>query len=209
MREVLLVCGILAPLLYIGADILAATRFDGYTYTSQTISELMAIGAPTRPLLIALFVPWNMLVAAFGIGVCISASGKRGLRVAGILLVAYSAVSLAGLFSPMHLRGGTGSTTDVMHILITMLIVLFTLLYIAFGAVADGKGFIFFSVGTILTMMVFGGLAGMQGPRIAANLPTPWVGVCERVSVYSSMIWMLVLAAILLRTRRGSAEAKG
>ena len=214
VRGLLLLCGILAPLLYIGADILAASRFEGYSYTSQTISELMAIGAPTRPLLIALFLPWNVLVAAFGIGVWASAGGKRALRISGILLVACSAVSLAGLSSPMHLRGAAGATAgggmhiaDVMHILITMTIVLFTLLYIAFGAAALGKGFCLYSIGTILAMLVFGGLAGMQGPRIAANLPTPWVGVCERASVYFSMVWMLVLAVALMRARRASIRA--
>jgi hypothetical protein len=210
MQDLLLICGILAPLLYIGGDILAAMRFEGYSYTSQTISELMAIGAPTRPLLIALFVPWNVLVAAFGIGVLVSAGRRKALRVAGILLFAYSVVSLAGLFSPMHLRGAVGpttdSTTDVMHIVITIAIVLFTLLYIAFGSAASGKWFCFYSIGTILAMLLFGGFAGMQGPRIAANLPTPRVGVCERASVYSSMIWMLVLAVVLLRRNKASLE---
>jgi hypothetical protein len=202
IRKFLLVCGILAPLLYIGADILAATRFDGYSYSSQTISELMAIGAPTRPLLIALFLPWNVLVAAFGIGVWLSARGRRAVRVAGTLLLVYSGVSLTGLlFSPMHLRGSAGSATDVMHILITVAIVLLTVLYIAFGAAGDGKWFSLYSVGTIVTMVVFGGLAGMQGPRLAANLPTPLIGVWERVSVYSSMVWMIVLAVVLLRAR--------
>jgi len=62
-----------------------------------------------------------------------------------------------------------------------------------------------------LTLLVFGALAGMQGPRIAANLPTPWLGITERVNVYSSMLWVLVLAVVLLREeqRTGRTQEEG
>jgi hypothetical protein len=47
-RKVLLSCGVAATLLYFGMDLLATWRYDGYSYTDQTISELSAVGAPTR-----------------------------------------------------------------------------------------------------------------------------------------------------------------
>jgi hypothetical protein len=54
-RRMLLVCGIISPVLYIGTDILAATMlYKGYSYTAQQVSELSAIGAPTRPPWIAM-----------------------------------------------------------------------------------------------------------------------------------------------------------
>ena len=31
------------------------------------------------------------------------------------------------------------------------------------------------------------------------NLPTPWVGVRERINIYGYMLWMAVLAIALLR----------
>jgi hypothetical protein len=46
-RKVLLVCGVLAALVYVATDMLAAIRWEGYCYTAQTISETFAIGAPT------------------------------------------------------------------------------------------------------------------------------------------------------------------
>jgi hypothetical protein len=80
-----LFCGILAPLLYVTTDILAAMVWEGYSYTAQTISETFAIGAPTRPLVLL---------------------GKRSLRVAGGLLVGICFVDLIAPFvAPMHLRG--------------------------------------------------------------------------------------------------------
>ena len=204
LRTVLLVCGILSSLVYVGADILAATRWEGYSYTSQMVSELMAIGAPTRPLLVGCFSASNLLVIAFGIGVWLSAGVKRSLRVVGILLVAYAVVGQVGLlFFPMHPRGTEGTLTDTMHIIVTGVISVLTLLFIGFGAKANAKWFRVYSIATIVILLVFGGLAGLLGgPRIAEGLPTPWLGVMERVSIYSSMLWVLVLAVVLLRAQR-------
>ena len=78
-------------------------------------------------------------------------------------------------------------------------LVLLIFLFIAFGATAAGKWFRFYSIGTILTLLVFCTLAGMQDPRVAANLPTPWLGITERVNVYSAMLWVLVLGVVLSR----------
>lgn len=79
--------------------------------------------------------------------------------------------------------------------------VLFILLIIGFGATAFGKRFRLYSIGTILVLLVFGALTGLDGPRIQANLPTPWVGVMERICIFGSMLWVAVLAIALLRVQ--------
>jgi hypothetical protein len=73
----LLVCGILSSLLYVAMNIVGALRFEGYDWLSQTVSELSAIDAPTRPLWVALAIPYTLLVVAFG-----WASGNRRVRIA-------------------------------------------------------------------------------------------------------------------------------
>ena len=204
-RKALLVCGVLAALLYIGTDILAAMHYEGYSYTAQTVSETFAIGAPTRPLVVLRGLAFSVIVIAFGLGVWGSASGKRALRVAGGLLVVIGVVDLAGPFAPMHqravLRAGGGTLTDTLHIILASVDVLLILFIIGFGTTAFGKRFRLYSIGTILIVLVFGALAGLDGPRISANLATPWVGVTERVSIYGYMLWMAVLAIALLRLR--------
>jgi amino acid transporter len=137
-----------------------------------------------------------------------SAGRKRGLRTTGILLVAYGIASHVGSYFPMHQRGATGSLTDTMHIVLTIALVLLIFLFIAFGANAAGRWFRFYSIGTIVTLLVFGALAGMQGPRIAANLPTPYLGITERVNVYSAMLWVLVLGVVLLRSPIPTLESQ-
>lgn len=207
VRKVLLICGILSSLLYVGTDILAATQWEGYSYTSQSVSELMAIGAPTRPLVVSLFTIYNVLVIAFGFGISATANRKRALHFSGILLIGYGIVGqVALLFFPVHLRGAEKTISDTMHVILTMVIVLFTLLSIGFGAAALGKWFRRYSIGTILILLLFGVLAGLDGPRIAAQMPTPWLGVMERINIFASLLWVLVLAIILLRSEKESGQ---
>jgi hypothetical protein len=59
---------------------------------------------------------------------------------------------------------------------------------------------------TIATMVLFGVLAAVDGPRIAANEPTPWVGLTERVCVGADLLWMFVLSGALLCTQGGPAD---
>ncbi len=201
-RKALLVCGILASLIYVGADLLAALRWASYSYSSQMISELMAIDTPTRPLLVVLFSAHNLLAIAFGVGVWVAAGQKRAVRTTAILLVGYGVVGeFALLFCPMHLREAAKSATDTRHIIATAVLVLLTLLFIGFGSVARGRTFRLYSIATIVVLFVFGALAGWQGARIDKGLPTPGFGLLERVNIYSSMAWMLVLAVLLLRVR--------
>ncbi len=201
VRKLFLVCGILSSLLYVAMNVIGAMQFESYSSVSQTVSELFAIGAPSRPLWLVLGLGYDVLVLAFGLGVWASAGGKRALRIVGGLLVAYSVVGLAGPFAPMHLRGQEASLTDTMHIVLTIVLVLFMFLAIGFGAAAFGNRFRLYSIVTILILLVFGALAGVHGPRIAANLPTPWVGVWERINIGVFLLWVVVLAIALLRAR--------
>ena len=79
----LLSCGIAAPLLYAFTDVLLAIRWEDYSFRDQTISELNAIGAPTRTLSIILGIVGYAFLVAFGVGVWRSAVADRRLRAAG------------------------------------------------------------------------------------------------------------------------------
>lgn len=199
VRKALLSCGIVSSLLYVALTVLGAIRWEGYSSISQSVSELSAIGAPSRPLLIPLFITYSVLVIAFGLGVWKTAGRTRPLRVVAGLLVAFGVVCLTGPWTPMHQRGTERTLTDTLHIVSAIVDVLLFLLIIGFGAMAFGKRFRLYSIATIVILVVFGALAGLDGPRIAANLPTPWLGVTERINIFGYLLWFAVLAIALLR----------
>jgi hypothetical protein len=197
-RETLVVCGIVSSLLYVAMNIIVPMQWEGYSSASQTVSELSAIGAPTRPQWVLLGIAYTLLVTAFGFGVWRSARLSRPLRVVGGLMVAYGVISLAWPLAPMHLRGEGFTLTDTMHVILAAVTVFLMLLAIGFGTAAFGKRFRLYSVATLVILFAFGALTFREGPRIAANLPTPWIGVWERINIGVFLLWVVVLAVALL-----------
>ena len=211
-RKALLVCGVISSLLYVGADLLAAARYPEYhSFTSQAISELTAVGAPTRRMVEPLLIGYDILIIAFGVGVWASGR-KRVLHLVGGLLVAIGIVGLAAMpFTPMHLRGTGSLATDAPHIAATAMIVLCILLAIGFGASLFGNRFRFYSWATLLTLVAFGTWTSLEAGRLAADQPTPWLGAAERVHIGAYLAWVVVLAVTLYRTgtRGAAASPKG
>lgn len=207
-RTLLLACGIVSTLLYLFADLLGGLRYPGYSFGSQTISELVAIGAPTRGVVSTLFVAYDVLAVAFGVGVLWAAGRSRALRLTGILLVGYALVGWAGFGSaPIHQRGAGTLEDDLPHVIVAAVIVGLLVLTIAAGAVALGWRFRLYSLATVAAMAAFSAVTFPYAPRIAAGEPTPWIGVYERIVVYAPLLWLAVLAVALLR--RGAAVPGG
>ena len=206
-RRLLLFCGVAAALLYIAMNIFIPFLDKGYNWVTQTVSELSAIDAPTRPLWFPLGIVYTLLIAVFGLGVFRSADGKPSLRIVGVLLIINGLIGLT--WSPMHQRevlaAGGGTFTDTWHLVMATVTVLLMFLSIGFGAAAFGKGFRFYSIITILVFIVFGVLTFIEAPNVDKNLPTPYIGLWERINIAAFMVWILVFSTILLRIEKISS----
>jgi Protein of unknown function (DUF998) len=183
---VLLGCGVASSVLYAATDVLAGLRHDGYSFKSQAVSELSAAGAPTRPLVVSLFTPYNALVSAFGAGVWMACGRRRAGRLTGALLIASAAVGQTTLlFFPMDQRGAEVTSRGSMHPALTGLMSLCIVPAMVVAARLLGRRFRVYSIATIFTLLVFGGLAGLDAPRLEAGERTPRLGVMERMAVFA------------------------
>jgi Protein of unknown function (DUF998) len=202
----LLVCGILSSSLYVGMNIFVAMQDANYSATSQTVSELSAIGAPTRSLWVYWSFAYTFLVVAFGWGIILSSEENHRMRLMGALIVFYGALGLGWPFVPMHTRdvlaAGGGTFSDTLHLIFSAITVCLMLLALGFGAVTFGKAFRIYSIVTILVLATFGMLTGIDAPNVEANMPTPLIGVWERINIGVFLLWVVVVAVILLRRRR-------
>jgi hypothetical protein len=201
-RTMSLVCGVVSSLLY--AAMIWLIRYEGYSPISQVPSELTAIGAPTQALWARLGWIYTVLVTAFGLGLWKSAGGNRSLRIVGGLILTYASLGFLWPFAAMHQRevlaAGGGTWSDTAHLVLGGVTVFLMFLAIGFGAVAFGKRFRLYSIVTIVVLLVFGGLTFLEAPRLQANLPTPWIGLWERISISVFLLWVVMLAAVLWRT---------
>ena len=209
MKKYLLTCGVLSSLFYIAMNALIPLLFDGYSFRSHTVSELSAIGAPTRQLWVWLAFVYMLLFAAFGFGVLKSSIENRHLRTLAIIIFVYCVWNF--YWPPMHQRvviaAGGGTLTDNLHIGWAIATVLFMMLMMAFGSAAFGTRFKIFTIATWVVFIVFGLLTGMEAPGISQNLPTPHIGIWERINIAAFMTWVVVLASVMLSKVNQSAHS--
>ncbi|HEX6891710.1 MAG TPA: DUF998 domain-containing protein [Chryseolinea sp.] len=203
--QAFLICGIVASVLWGLMVAIVPLLWEEYSSKTFTISELSAIGAPTRSLWVPLGIVYTLLMIVFGYGVYLSANGKRSLAVAGIALLINGAFSI--YWPPMHLRGEGVTLTDTLHIVWSAITVALMVIVIISGAKAFGKSFRYYSIVTLIILMVFGMLTGLEAPGIPTNSPTPMIGIWERISVGVFYLWIVVFSVTLLRTMRTSASA--
>jgi hypothetical protein len=201
-RKALLVCGIASSLLY--AVMIWAIRYEGYSLISQVPSELTAIGAPTQRLWALLAPVYTLLVAAFGWGIWRSAGRHRPVRIMGGLILVYASLGILWPFAAMHQRevlaAGGGTLSDTMHVVLGGVTVFLMFLALGFGAAAFGARFRLYSIASIVVLLAFGALTFLEAPRREANLPTPWIGLWERINISTFLLWVVVLASVLWRT---------
>jgi hypothetical membrane protein len=213
LQRALIACGAISSLLYLATDVLGGLRYEGYSFTSQAISELGAFGAPSKAFVDPLFLAYQLLVLLFGIALLRVAAGRnRALRFTATMLAGYGAIGFAAAFAgsarfSMQQRGAGSLATDAPHIILTAVLLFMLLLAMGVGAFALGKRFRAYSFATLVVVVAFGAITGSFAARLAAGLPTPGLGILERIDVYAAMLWVAVLSIALLRNR-GTSEQR-
>jgi hypothetical protein len=199
LRKTFHFCGIFSSLIYASSDMIGGMQLPDYSWIHQEYSRLSAVGSPSRPIHLVLTFVYTLLVIAFGLGVWQSAGRKRSLRVIGGALILYAIGNcMWPQFFPEDLSKPASALTNTMHIILTFLTVFTWIIILSLAIVTSGKAFQLYSIGTLVAVIVFGSLAGSQGPALAAGQPTPWLGLTERINIYSFMVWVVVLAISLL-----------
>lgn len=198
--RLLLACGIAASLLYVVTDVIGAMSYPGYRYTAQAISEMSAIGAPTAELLAPFYTTFSVLFVAFAAGVWFAAGTRRSLRWSAGFMIALAALGIGWALFPMNARGAERTFTDTMHLVLSAASVLLLTSAMTCAAAAFGRTFRIYSALSITTMLVFGYLTTLDVPRVDAGLPTPYLGINERLSMAAWLLWIAVLSIELLHS---------
>jgi hypothetical protein len=202
LRKILLFCGFLSSLAYAGMDLIGGLQWQNYNWISQEFSRLSAIGAPSRHIHLIMNVVYILLVFFFGVGVWQSAKNRRSLRIIGLALILYAIVSwIWPQFFPEDLSKHVSDFTNTMHIVLTGVTLLTWMVILIVAVVSFSKQFRIYSIVTMISILLFGALTGPQAVALAAGQPTPWLGLTERINIYSFMVWVVVFAILLLRMK--------
>ena len=197
VQRFLLSCGILAPLLYLGTDLLAGRLLKGYSFSTQSMSELSASGSPTRSMVVLLTLIASILMISFGIGV-FRATGQALLPhiVSGLIIGNAVTGLIATTFFPT--RFGERPNFGSANVIIMFLSVVFFVLAIIFGAVAFKSWFRILSIMIPSTYIILAVLRLATASTSSAGKATTLIGAQERTMGYSFLLWVLALAIYLL-----------
>ncbi len=192
------ICGIISLLSYTAMVIFSPLAYPGYNWMSMAVSELSAVGAPSKELagqLNALFGPCA-LVSVMAVCVAIAGSNTKMFR-AGIYLFAAMewCCNVGYECFPWASNEAALSFQNIMHIAVTVAVVVLSivsLIVIAIGAKKDNQKTI--EIWAIISLAAM--LGGAAGTNI---LPQMVFGIAERISMFSVVVFNAILGMELLR----------
>lgn len=206
LQKILLSCGILAPLLYLGMDFLAGKLINGYRFSAQSMSELGAAGSPTRPLVVVLTLVASAFMIAFGVGIW-QAVGPAILPriVAGLIIGNVTTGLVSTLFFPN--RFGVRPEFGTPGVLLMFISVLCFVLAMVIGIWAFHGWMRIPSIAIPAAYILLAVLRFATAGSSAAGA-TMLIGAQERTMAFSFLLWVMALAFyLLLRWNNGIESA--
>jgi len=201
-KRYLLYGGILNFILYLSADIIGGLLTPDYVFREHAVSELMLDGAEHRTLISAIVFSSSIAGIAFGIGFLLynDLKSSRALFLAGILLT-LSGISTAftSTIWNQDARGGEVTFGGTMHLVLVGVNVLITIITMLLcGIYLNRKfGWKTFRLLSFLSLIIMA-VGGVVSTIFIQN-DIPWLGVSERIPVYSYFVWNAALAWLLLK----------
>ena len=193
--------GIVSFLSYTAAVVFAPMAYPGYNWMAQAVSDLSAANAPSLGL-------WNQLSALYNACevvcvtvVCIGMQGqKTRLLRSGIYLFAIREwISAVGYrMFPLSDSGYAGAFQDVMHMIVTALVVLLSIVSLTVIIVAGAKKEDCRSYGVCAGIALGMMLVGAMGMKL---VPAEYFGVVERFSVFAATGFNAALGIHLFFTK--------
>ena len=201
--------GLLALISYAAAVIFSPMAYPGYNWIAQAVSDLSAEAAPSRIL-------WNRLAAFYGTGsvvcaTCVAIYVSEGrlstglFRVGVYLFAAMNWVSAVGykMFPLADAGKEIASFQEVMHIVVTALVVLLSIASLVLLIVSGIRKAEVRGIGTYATIALAMMMIGSIGTGIA---PPQVFGIVERFSVFAAVGFNAVLGLYLFNGFSGKDE---
>lgn len=190
--------GVISLISYAAMVVFSPLAYPGYDWLSMAVSDLSAVGAPSADLanrLNALFAPCGIVSI---MAVCVSMEHVREklLRLGIYIFCAMEWVCNVGYEMFPWVSGADGANPqNIMHLIVTVLVVVFSLTSLILIAVSARKGkHKELSVWAVLCLAMM--LLGAVGTGV---MPKAVFGLFERFSTFSAVIFNAILGIYLLR----------
>lgn len=196
-RRALLLSGALSSLVYVANVVVGGLATPGYSPVRNAVSELTQAGAPYAVALGVPYVVSGLLLAAFGVALCmVSYRTSRRVSTGGLLigLFAVQAILLGTVF-PQDPLGAPPTFPGTMHLVlvgVSVPLIVSAILLIGFGldrTVSRWQHFRLYSVVAVLLMFAGGVLTPIS---IAGDVEI--LGLAERITQVAYLTWFTLLS---------------
>lgn len=178
--------GVVSFLSYTAAVIFSPLAYPGYNWLSQAVSDLSAADAPSLGLWNQLSSLYNVCEVLCAVVVCIGIQKNKSklLRIGVYLFAIMEFVSAVGYrMFPLSTSGYAGSFQDVMHMIVTAIVVLLSIISLVLIIIAGFKDKRYKSYAICALVALCMMLVGALGMKI---VPACYFGVVERFSVFAA-----------------------
>ena len=197
MLNILGLAGVVSFVSYAVAVIFSPLAYPGYDWLSQAVSDLSAASSPSLAL-------WNSLTAFYNVCetlcvtvVCLGIRSKKNkiLRVGVYIFAVMEWVSAVGYRAfPLSESGYACAFQDIMHMVITAVVVLLSIASLTIIVIAGTKDKSCRSYGICALVALLMMLTGALGMKI---VPAAYFGIVERFSVFAATGFNAVLGLYL------------
>jgi len=200
--------GIIAPLFYIIPTIVGGLLRPGYSHLSNSVSDLLASGAPNKIYLMIPFTVYPILLSIFGFGIFallkskpLPLSSPTGLI--GFILIGAS-MGVLGILTmtvfPQDPIGTPMTTPGLMHLIlvgIQAISAMAAILLIGFWFKSNGlSGYFIYSIISFVVLIITGIIS-----MIGATQGSQYIGLFERLNVGAIVQWLIVIGIWFLNLK--------
>lgn len=178
--------GVLSFLSYTAAVVFAPLAYPSYNWMAQAVSDLSVSNAPSLALWNRLSTLYNVCEVVCATVVCIGMQGRRTklLRTGVALFAVMEWISAVGYrMFPLSDSGYAGAFQDVMHMAVTAVVVLLSIVPLSVIVVAGARDRRCRSYGACAGIALGMMLVGALGMKL---VPAEYFGVVERFSVFAA-----------------------
>lgn len=178
--------GVVSFVSYSCAVIFSPLAFPGYDWKSQAVSDLSASSAPSLALWNQLSSLYNVCEVLCAVVVCIGIQNKKSklLKIGVYLFATMEFISAVGYrMFPLSESGFAGSFQDVMHMIVTALVVILSIASLVLIIIAGFKNKQYRSYAICALVALCMMLIGAMGIKL---VPAQYFGIVERFSVFSA-----------------------
>jgi hypothetical protein len=186
--------GLIGVVLYFLHIIFGRIYYENYNPFAQAVSDLTADDSPSKPIASIFTVFYGIFTVIFSMGFFVYIRNKinKIIRNASCVFSFMEIISFAGytLF-PLSRSGSIELFQNKMHILVTIIVVLSTIVSLILFIIGfmKEKSYKYMGIISLCTLLVL-----LTGAMLLNIVPKEYFGLAERVNVYSIIIYTGILS---------------